>query len=438
MKHISIIGAGLAGSEAAWQAAQRGAEVTLYEMRPEKQTPAHKTGGFAELVCSNSLRGAGLENAVGVLKEEMRRLGSLIMAAADATRVPAGGALAVDRHGFSGYITQRIEAHPQIHVVRTEVQKVPLSEDMVTIVASGPLTEGALADDIARRTGGDSLYFYDAAAPIVSLESVDMTKAYRASRYGKGEAAYINCPMTEAEYRAFYEALVTAEKAPTHGFEKEKFFEGCMPVEVMAARGEDTLLYGPLKPVGLEHPVTGVRPFAVVQLRQDNAEGTLYNIVGFQTHLKWPEQRRVFGMIPGLEHAEFLRYGVMHRNTFLNAPRHLLPTYQLRGEERLLFAGQMTGVEGYVESASSGLVAGINAARLARGEAPLVFPETTCHGALAHYITTGEAEHFQPMNVNFGLLPPLPQRIRKKREKKQRLAERALADIETFRAELKE
>ena len=438
MKHISIIGAGLAGSEAAWQAALRGAEVTLYEMRPEKQTPAHKTGGFAELVCSNSLRGAGLENAVGVLKEEMRRMGSLIMAAADATRVPAGGALAVDRHGFSDYITQRIEAHPQIHVVRTEVQKVPLSEDMVTIVASGPLTEGALADDIARRTGGDSLYFYDAAAPIVSLESVDMTKAYRASRYGKGEAAYINCPMTEAEYRAFYEALVTAEKAPTHGFEKEKFFEGCMPVEVMAARGEDTLLYGPLKPVGLEHPVTGVRPFAVVQLRQDNAEGTLYNIVGFQTHLKWPEQRRVFGMIPGLEHAEFLRYGVMHRNTFLNAPRHLLPTYQLRGEERLLFAGQMTGVEGYVESASSGLVAGINAARLARGEAPLVFPETTCHGALAHYITTGEADHFQPMNVNFGLLPPLPQRIRKKREKKQRLAERALADIETFRAELKE
>lgn len=438
MKHISIIGAGLAGSEAAWQAAQRGAEVTLYEMRPEKQTPAHKTGGFAELVCSNSLRGAGLENAVGVLKEEMRRLGSLIMAAADATRVPAGGALAVDRHGFSDYITQRIEAHPQIHVVRTEVQKVPLSEDMVTIVASGPLTEGALADDIARRTGGDSLYFYDAAAPIVSLESIDMTKAYRASRYGKGEAAYINCPMTEAEYRAFYAALVTAEKAPTHGFEKEKFFEGCMPVEVMAARGEDTLLYGPLKPVGLEHPVTGVRPFAVVQLRQDNAEGTLYNIVGFQTHLKWPEQRRVFGMIPGLEHAEFLRYGVMHRNTFLNAPRHLLPTYQLRGEERLLFAGQMTGVEGYVESASSGLVAGINAARLARGEAPLVFPVTTCHGALAHYITTGEADHFQPMNVNFGLLPPLPQRIRKKREKKQRLAERALADIETFRAELKE
>lgn len=438
MKHVIIIGAGLAGSEAAWQAAEHGAEVTLYEMRPKRQTPAHKTGGFAELVCSNSLRGAGLENAVGVLKEEMRRLGSLVMEAADARRVPAGGALAVDRHGFSDYITEKIEAHPRIEVVRAEIKEIPLADDAVTIVASGPLTDGALAEDIARRTGGSSFYFYDAAAPIVSLESVDMTKAYRASRYGKGEAAYINCPMTEEEYRAFYAALVTAEKAETHDFEKEVFFEGCMPVEVMAARGEDTLLYGPLKPVGLEHPVTGVRPFAVVQLRQDNAAGTLYNIVGFQTHLKWPEQRRVFGMIPGLEHAEFLRYGVMHRNTFLNAPRCLLPTYQLRGEERLLFAGQMTGVEGYVESASSGLVAGLNAARLARGEAPLVFPEETCHGALAHYITTGDAEHFQPMNVNFGLLPPLAMRIRKKREKKQHLAERALAAIEAFRAELKE
>ena len=309
MKHVIIIGAGLAGSEAAWQAAKRDARVTLYEMRPQKMTPAHKTGGFAELVCSNSLRGAGLENAVGVLKEEMRRLGSLVMEAADARRVPAGGALAVDRHGFSDYITEKIEAHPRIEVVRAEVKEIPLADDAVTIVASGPLTDGALAEDIARRTGGSSFYFYDAAAPIVSLESVDMTKAYRASRYGKGEAAYINCPMTEEEYRAFYAALVTAEKAETHDFEKEVFFEGCMPVEVMAARGEDTLLYGPLKPVGLEHPVTGVRPFAVVQLRQDNAAGTLYNIVGFQTHLKWPEQRRVFGMIPGLEHAEFLRYG---------------------------------------------------------------------------------------------------------------------------------
>lgn len=353
MKKVIIVGAGLAGSEAAWQAAKQGAEVTLYEMRPAKSTPAHKTAGFAELVCSNSLRGAGLENAVGVLKEEMRRLGSIIMEAADATRVPAGGALAVDRHGFSDYVTAKVTEHPNITVVHEEVPKIPMEEDAVTIVASGPLTAGSLAEDIAARTGNDSLYFYDAAAPIVSLESVDMTKAYRASRYGKGEAAYINCPMTKEEYEAFWNALVTAEKAPTKDFEKEKFFEGCMPVEVMASRGIDTLLYGPLKPVGLEHPVTGVRPYAVVQLRQDNASATLYNIVGFQTHLKWPEQRRVFGMIPGLEHAEFLRYGVMHRNTFLNSPRHMRPTLQLRGEDRLLFAGQMTGVEGYIESASS-------------------------------------------------------------------------------------
>ena len=358
-------------------------------MRPEKSTPAHKTAGFAELVCSNSLRGAGLENAVGVLKEEMRRLGSIIMEAADATRVPAGGALAVDRHGFSDYVTEKVTNHPQITVVHEEVPKIPMEEDAVTIVARGPLTAGSLADDIAARTGNDSLYFYDAAAPIVSLESVDMTKAYRASRYGKGEAAYINCPMTKEEYEAFWHELVTAEKAPTKDFEKEKFFEGCMPVEVMASRGIDTLLYGPLKPVGLEHPVTGVRPYAVVQLRQDNAGATLYNIVGFQTHLKWPEQRRVFGMIPGLEHAEFLRYGVMHRNTFLNSPRHMRPTLQLRGEDHLLFAGQMTGVEGYIESASSGLVAGVNAAR-----------------------------------------------IRDKKQKKQLLAEKALAAIEAFKPQI--
>ena len=435
MKKVIVIGAGLAGSEAAWQAAQRGAEVTLYEMRPEKSTPAHKTAGFAELVCSNSLRGAGMENAVGVLKEEMRRLHSIVMEAADATRVPAGGALAVDRHGFSDYITDKVTNHPNVTVVHEELAEIPLHDDTVTIVASGPLTEGALADDIARRTGGDSLYFYDAAAPIVSLASIDMTKAYRASRYGKGEAAYLNCPMTEAEYRAFWQALTTAEKAPTHAFEKEKFFEGCMPVEVMASRGEDTLLFGPLKPVGLEDPRTGVRPFAVVQLRQDNADGTLYNIVGFQTHLKWPEQRRVFSMIQGLEHAEFLRYGVMHRNTFLNAPKHLRPTYQFTSVDNLFFAGQMTGVEGYVESASSGLVAGLNAVRVASGEAPYIFPAETCHGALAHYITTSEAKHFQPMNVNFGLLPGLGQRIRDKKEKKLRLAERALKALETFRKE---
>ncbi len=432
MKKVIVIGAGLAGSEAAWQAAQRGAEVTLYDMRPEKSTPAHKTAGFAELVCSNSLRGAGLENAAGVLKEEMRRLHSVIMAAADATRVPAGGALAVDRHGFSDYVTAKVSQHPRITVVHEEVERIPLSDDAITIVASGPLTAGALAGDIAARTGNDSLYFYDAAAPIVSLESVDMSKAYRASRYGKGTADYINCPMDEAQYRAFWHELVNAEKAPTHDFEKEKFFEGCMPVEVMASRGEDTLLFGPLKPVGLDDPKTGKRPFAVVQLRQDNASATLYNIVGFQTHLKWPEQKRVFGMIPGLEHAEFLRYGVMHRNTFLNSPQHMRPTLQLRGQDNLLFAGQMTGVEGYIESASSGLVAGVNAARLARGEEPLIFPEASCHGALCYYITTSEAKHFQPMNVNFGLLPRLDERIRDKKEKKLRLARRALDAIMAF------
>ncbi len=433
MKRIIIVGAGLAGAEAAFQAAERGADVTLYEMRPQSMTPAHKTGGFAELVCSNSLRGAGLENAVGVLKEEMRRLHSVVMEAADTTRVPAGGALAVDRHGFSDYITAKVTNHPNVHVIHEELTSIPRADDAVTIVASGPLTSGKLAEDIARLTGNDSLYFYDAAAPIVSLESVDMSKAYRASRYGKGEAAYINCPMTKEEYEAFWTELVNAEKTPTHDFEKEKFFEGCMPVEVMASRGRDTLLFGPLKPVGLEDPRTGIRPYAVVQLRQDNATATLYNIVGFQTHLKWPEQRRVFHMIPGLEHAEFLRYGVMHRNTFLNSPQHLRATMQLRGDDTLFFAGQMTGVEGYVESASSGLVAGVNAVRVAKGEEPLVFPPETCHGALCHYITTSEAKHFQPMNVNFGLLPPLGERIRDKKEKKHRLAERALASLEAFR-----
>ena len=437
MKKVMIVGAGLAGSEAAWQAAGLGAEVMLFEMRPHRMTPAHKTEGFAELVCSNSLRGAGMENAVGVLKEEMRRLSSVVMEAADATRVPAGGALAVDRQGFSRYITQKISSHPKITVLREEVSEIPREDDAVTVVASGPLTEGALAEDILRRTGRESLYFYDAAAPIVTLESLDMKKAYRASRYGKGEAAYINCPMTREEYHRFWEALVQAEKAPIREFEKEKFFEGCMPVEVMAARGEDTLLFGPLKPVGLEHPETGERPYAVVQLRQDNREGTLYNIVGFQTHLKWPEQRRVFGMIPGLEHAEFVRYGVMHRNTFLDSPRLLRPTLQMKGEERLLFAGQMTGVEGYVESASSGLVAGINAARILFGREPVTFPEESCHGALCRYITSSEAKHFQPMNVNFGILPPLSERLRDKKLKKQKLAERALDSIEVFMRELR-
>ena len=444
MKKVIIVGAGLAGAEAAWQAANLGAQVTLYEMRPKKSTPAHKTGEFAELVCSNSLRGAGLENAVGVLKEEMRRLNSIIMEAADATKVPAGGALAVDRHGFSEYVTQKVKSHPHITVINEEVAKIPRDSEAVTIVASGPLTAGSLAEDVLSLLDNDSLYFYDAAAPIVSLETVDMTKAYRASRYGKGEAAYINCPMTKEEYENFWTELVNAEKAPTKDFEKEKFFEGCMPVEVMAARGKNTLLFGPLKPVGLEHPVTGERPYAVVQLRQDNASATLYNIVGFQTHLKWPEQKRVFGMIPGLEHAEFLRYGVMHRNTFINSPKHMLPTLELKGEQNLLFAGQMTGVEGYIESASSGLIAGVNAARIADGKEPLVFPKETCHGALCNYITTSEAKHFQPMNVNFGILPDIPmidergKRIKDKKLKKARLAQRALEAIDAFKEKIGE
>lgn len=432
MKKIIIAGAGLAGSEAAWQAAERGVKVELYEMRPEHMTPAHKTGEFAELVCSNSLRGAGLENAVGVLKEEMRRLGSVVMEAADATKVPAGGALAVDRHGFSQRITEKVSNHPNVAVIHKELTEIPMEDDAVTIVATGPLTAGALAEDIKKRVGQGYFYFYDAAAPIVTLESVDMTRAWRASRYDKGEAAYINCPMTKEEYTAFWNALVTAEKAPTHDFEKEIFFEGCMPVEVMASRGEDTLLFGPLKPVGLDDPRTGKRPYAVVQLRQDNAEGTLYNIVGFQTHLKWPEQRRVFAMIPGLENAEFVRYGVMHRNTFINSPLALLPTMQLKDEPRLFFAGQMTGVEGYVESASSGLVAGINAARLVMGKEPVVFPEATAHGALCHYITTADSKKFQPMNVNFGLMPKPAERIRDKKLKKQKIAEAALAALDDF------
>ena len=434
MKKVIVIGAGLAGSEAAWQAAEHGAQVTLFEMRPLRSTPAHKTDGFAELVCSNSLRGAGLENAVGVLKEEMRRMRSLIMQAADATAVPAGGALAVDRTKFSDYVTARIKQHSNITVQHEEITQIPSTDEAIVIIASGPLTDGALSAEIAALLGNDSFYFYDAAAPLVTASSIDMMHAYRASRYGKGDAAYINCPMNEEQYEAFYAALTTAETAQAHDFEKEIFFEGCMPVEVMAARGKDTLLYGPLKPVGLEHPETGVRSYAVVQLRQDNAEGTIYNMVGFQTRLKWPEQQRVFRMIPGLTNAEFLRYGVMHRNSFINAPRHLRSTFQLRINERLFFAGQMTGVEGYVESAASGLMAGVNAARLAGNGEPLVFPSKTCHGALAHYITSCDPMHFQPMNINFGLLPPLahlPRRTRKP-EKKRLLAQRALEELDCF------
>lgn len=436
MKKVIIVGAGMAGSEAAWQVAQRGIKVDLYEMRPEKSTPAHKTEKFAELVCSNSLRGAGLENAVGLLKEEMRQLNSIIMESADINRVPAGGALAVDREGFSQYITDKVKNHPNVTVINKEIETIPQEDDAITIIASGPLTSEVLAKSIGELTGQDYFYFYDAAAPLISKESIDMSKAYRASRYGKGTADYINCPMDKEEYEKFWQELTTAELAPIKEFEKAKFFEGCMPVEEMARRGIDTLLYGPLKPVGLEDPKTGKRPYAVVQLRQDNAADSLYNIVGFQTHLKWPEQKRVFGLIPGLENAEFVRYGVMHRNTFINSPELLRPTLQYKDRDDLLFAGQMTGVEGYIESAASGLVAGVNAAYLAKGENPVIFPEQTTHGSMCKYITSAVAKHFQPMNANFGLMPPLEERIRDKKLKKQKIAERALEFLAKFKIDV--
>lgn len=436
MKKVIIVGAGMAGSEAAWQVAQRGIKVDLYEMRPEKSTPAHKTEKFAELVCSNSLRGAGLENAVGLLKEEMRQLNSIIMESADINRVPAGGALAVDREGFSQYITDKVKNHPNVTVINKEIETIPQEDDAITIIASGPLTSEVLAKSIGELTGQDYFYFYDAAAPLISKESIDMSKAYRASRYGKGTADYINCPMDKEEYEKFWQELTTAELAPIKEFEKAKFFEGCMPVEEMARRGIDTLLYGPLKPVGLEDPKTGKRPYAVVQLRQDNAADSLYNIVGFQTHLKWPEQKRVFGLISGLENAEFVRYGVMHRNTFINSPELLRPTLQYKDRDDLLFAGQMTGVEGYIESAASGLVAGVNAAYLAKGENPVIFPEQTAHGSMCKYITSAVAKHFQPMNANFGLMPPLEERIRDKKLKKQKIAERALEFLAKFKIDV--
>jgi len=427
--HITVVGAGLAGSEAAWQIAEAGVPVKLYEMRPKQQTPAHHTDKFAELVCSNSLRANSLTNAVGVLKEEMRRLDSLIIAAADKCAVPAGGALAVDRHEFAGYVTDAIRTHPLIDVMTDEVTEIP---DGITVIATGPLTSPTLSEKLKQLTGEEYLYFYDAAAPIIEKDSIDMEKVFVASRYDKGEAAYLNCPMTEEEFDRFYEALITAEAVPLKEFEKEIYFEGCMPIEVMAQRGRQTMLFGPLKPVGLIDPRTGKQPFAVVQLRQDNSAATLYNMVGFQTHLKWPEQKRVFSLIPGLENCEIIRYGVMHRNTFINSPKLLKPTYQYKDRADLFFAGQMTGVEGYVESAASGLLAGINAARLARGEELLVLPPETVMGSMAHYITTADPKHFQPMNANFGLLPQLPVRIRNKKEKNERLAERALDTIQNF------
>ncbi|MBF2640228.1 FADH(2)-oxidizing methylenetetrahydrofolate--tRNA-(uracil(54)-C(5))-methyltransferase TrmFO [Listeria seeligeri] len=425
-KRVNVIGAGLAGSEATWQLVKRGVEVDLYEMRPMKQTPAHHTDKFAELVCTNSLRANGLTNAVGVIKEEMRILDSIIIEAADRASVPAGGALAVDRHEFSGYITDKVKNHPLVTIHTEEVTAIPAGP---TIIATGPLTSPVLAEEIKRLTGEEYLYFYDAAAPIIEKDSIDMDKVYLKSRYDKGEAAYLNCPMSEEEFKAFYEALVTAETAALKDFEKEVFFEGCMPIEVMAKRGIKTMLFGPLKPVGLEDPKTGKRPYAVLQLRQDDAAGTLYNMVGFQTHLKWGEQKRVFSMIPGLENAEIVRYGVMHRNTFINSPTVLEPTYQLKPRNDLFFAGQMTGVEGYVESAASGLAAGINAANFVEDKELIIFPKETAIGSLANYITSASKKSFQPMNVNFGLFPELASKIRAKQERNEKLAERALNAI---------
>lgn len=426
---VTVIGAGLAGSEAAWQLAKRGIRVKLYEMRPVKQTPAHHTDKFAELVCSNSLRANTLTNAVGVLKEEMRRLDSVIMKAADSCSVPAGGALAVDRHEFAAKVTEMVANHPNVTVVREEVTSIPTGP---TIIATGPLTSQPLSEQLQALTGEAYLYFYDAAAPIVEKESIDMEKVYIKSRYDKGEAAYINCPMTEEQFERFYDALISAETVPLKEFEKEIYFEGCMPIEVMARRGKKTLLFGPMKPVGLEDPRTGKRPFAVVQLRQDDAAGTLYNIVGFQTHLKWGAQKEVIRLIPGLEQAEIVRYGVMHRNTFINSPKLLKPTYQYKEREDLFFAGQMTGVEGYVESAASGLVAGINAAHYVLGKELVVFPQETAIGSMAHYITSANPKHFQPMNANFGLFAPLDEPIKDKKKKNERYAERALETIQNF------
>ena len=427
MAEATVIGAGLAGAEAAWQLVCRGIPVQLYEMRPVRQTPVHQTGYFGELVCSNSLRAAALENAVGLLKEEMRLLNSLIIACADAAQVPAGAALAVDREVFARSITERLSTHPLVTVHRGEISQIPA--EGVVILATGPLTSPNLAASISTFTGEEYLYFYDAVAPIVTFESLNQDVVFRSNRYDKGEPAYWNCPLNEAEYAVFWEALVAAEKAPRQEFEKDQYFEGCMPVEVLAARGKDTLLYGPMKPVGLTDPRTGQRPYGVVQLRQDNAAATLFNLVGFQTSLQWPEQSRVLRLIPGLEAAEIVRYGVMHKNTFINAPVLLQPTLQCKKRANLFFAGQITGVEGYVESAASGLMAGVNAAALLQGREPEAFPANTAHGALAAYITNAAPGNFQPMNINFGLFPPMEKRIRNKRERNQTIANTALAAI---------
>ena len=432
--NVTVIGAGLAGCEAAWQLAQRGISVTLWEMKPDKMTPAHHRPGFAELVCSNSLRSDQLENAAGLLKEELRRCGSLILRCAGETRVEAGGALAVDREGFSAAVTEAVRAHPGITVAEGEVTAIPDGE---VVIASGPLTSDALSQAIAELFPENSyLNFYDAAAPIVTFDSIDMDHAWFASRYDKGTADYINCALSEEEYLAFWRELTGAEEAEVHGFEDKNVFEGCMPVEVMARRGVQTLAFGPLKPKGLPDPKTGREPYAVVQLRRDNAAGTLYNLVGFQTHLKWGEQKRVFSLIPALKNAEYVRYGVMHRNTYLNSPRLLDRYYRVRGNGRITFAGQITGVEGYVESTASGFLAGVELARRLLGQEPLDFPQETAIGALALYVSREGIADFQPMNVNFGIMPPLDHRVKGKREKNAALSRRALDVIDGLKERL--
>jgi methylenetetrahydrofolate--tRNA-(uracil-5-)-methyltransferase len=439
---VTIIGGGLAGSEAAWQAASRGVRVRLREMRPVRPTAVHKTDRLAELVCSNSLRGDKLDNAVGLLKEEMRRMGSLVMRAADAARVPAGAALAVDRDRFAAAVTEAIAAHPLIAIAREEVPRIPAPAGAPVIVATGPLTSDSLSRDIAEFVGAEHLYFYDAVSPIVLAETIDRAKVYRASRWGRslrpegqacgvddGEGDYLNCPFTRDEYERFYDALVAAEKAPLHEFDDPKFFEGCLPIEVMAARGIDTLRFGPMKPVGLRDPRTGREPYAVVQLRQDNLAGDHFSLVGFQTQMKWGEQARVLRLIPGLEPAEFVRFGMIHRNTYINGPTVLRETWQTRTRDDLFFAGQVSGVEGYVESAASGLMAGRNAAALALGETPAAPPRTTAMGALAYYVSHADPRHYAPSNIAFGLLPPLAGRVRQRKDRNVAIATRALDDL---------
>jgi methylenetetrahydrofolate--tRNA-(uracil-5-)-methyltransferase len=431
---VTIVGGGLAGSEAAWQLARRGIAVELHEMRPLRGTPVHRTGDLAELVCSNSFRGDQLDQAAGLLKEEMRRLDSLVLHVADAVRVPAGSALAVDRELFARRITETLTSLPEVTLRRGEAEKIP--DAALTIVATGPLTSSALAADVAAFVGQDALYFYDAVSPVVDAETIDMSRTFRASRYGKGGDDYVNCPLTEEEYRAFYEALTHAECATLHDFEKELFFEGCLPVEVIASRGLETLLFGPMKPVGLQDPRTGTRPHAVVQLRQDDLAASHFSMVGFQTQLKWGEQKRVFQMIPALAQAEFVRHGMIHRNTYVNAPATLEPTFETRRRPGLFFAGQMSGVEGYLESAASGLIAGIGAALRASGRAPVPFPEETALGALGRYIARSDPRNYQPANIAFGLLPELGKRIKDRAKRRQALSRRALQRLEEFGEQL--